>query len=231
MSDKKRILIIVTSHDKIDAEHPTGLWFEEFAVPYQLFQEQGHAVTVASPKGGQTPIDPRSLPNAEQAEAHASALQALQETQPLNQVKEEDYDAVFLPGGHGTMYDLPTPEVGQIISQFADAQKVVAAVCHGPAGLIEAMRSHDTPLVQGRKVTGFTNAEEQEVQLDKLMPFLLESRLRELGAEFEAVENWRDHVVVDGNLITGQNPQSSGSAAKAVIDALVASGRVEQLSK
>jgi putative intracellular protease/amidase len=228
MSDKKSILIIVTSHDQIDAEHPTGLWFEEFAVPYQLFLEQDYAVTVASPKGGQTPIDPRSVPNAEEAQAQASALQALKATQPLSQINAEDYDAVFLPGGHGTMYDLPTPEVGQVISQFAEAEKVVAAVCHGPAGFVDAKRSQGTPLVQGRKVTGFTNAEEQEVQLDKLMPFLLESRLRELGAEFEAADNWNDHVIVDGNLITGQNPQSSGSAAKAVIDTLVSSSRVEQ---
>lgn len=228
MSDQKSILLIVTSHDQIDAEHPTGLWFEEFAVPYQLFRQKGYFVTVASLKGGQTPIDPRSVPNAEQAEAHAEALQALKETQPLSSVNTDDYDAVFFPGGHGTMYDLPSSEVGQIASQFTEAQKVVAAVCHGPAGLVEAKRSDGTPLVQGRKVTGFTNAEEQAVELDKLMPFLLESRLRELGAEFVAASNWSDNVVVDGNLITGQNPQSSGSTAKAVIDALVSSSRVKE---
>jgi putative intracellular protease/amidase len=220
MSDRKTILIIVTNHDRIDAEHQTGLWFEEFAIPYQLFRERGYGVTVASPKGGQAPMDPRSVPNPEQAEAHAEALQALKETKPLSNLSVEDYDAVFFPGGHGTMYDLPSPEVGQIVSQFAEAQKVVAAVCHGPAGLVEAKNAEGTPLIQGRKVTGFTNAEEQAVELDKLMPFLLESRLRELGAEFVATPNWSDHVVVDGNLITGQNPQSSASAAKAVIDAL-----------
>ena len=228
MSDNKNILMIVTSHDQIDAEHPTGLWFEEFAVPYQLFREKGYVVTVASPKGGQTPIDPRSLPDAEQAEAQAEALQALKETQALGSVNVENYDAVFFPGGHGTMYDLPSPEIGRIVSQFADAEKVVAAVCHGPAALVEAKNSDGTPLVQGRKVTGFTNAEEQAVELDKLMPFLLESRLRELGAEFDAASNWSDHVIVDGKLITGQNPQSSGSAAKAIIDALVASSRVKE---
>lgn len=228
MSDNKNILMIVTNHDQIDAEHPTGLWFEEFAVPYQLFREKGYVVTVASLKGGQTPIDPRSLPDAEQAEAHAEALQALKETQPLSSVNAENYDAVFFPGGHGTMYDLPSPEIGRIVSQFADAEKVVAAVCHGPAALVEAKNSDGTPLVQGRKVTGFTNAEEQAVELDKLMPFLLESRLRELGAEFDAASNWSDHVIVDGKLITGQNPQSSGSAAKAVIEALVASSRVKE---
>jgi putative intracellular protease/amidase len=228
MSDRKTILMIVTSHDRIDAEHQTGLWFEEFAIPYQLFREQGYAVSVASLKGGQTPLDPRSVPNAEQAEAHAEALQALKETRPLSGANVNDCDAVFFPGGHGTMYDLPVPEIGRIVSQFAEAQKVVAAVCHGPAGLVEASNSDGTPLVQGRKVTGFTNAEEQAVELDKLMPFLLESRLRELGAEFVAASNWSDHVVVDGNLITGQNPQSSGSAAKAVIDALVSAGRIKE---
>jgi putative intracellular protease/amidase len=228
MIDQKTILMIVTSHNQIDAEHPTGLWFEEFAVPYQLFREQGYLVTVASLKGGQAPIDPRSAPNADHSEADAEALQELKETQPLSSVNVANYDAVFFPGGHGTMYDLPSPEVAQIVNQFADAQKVVAAVCHGPAALVEAKRSDGTPLVQGRKVTGFTNAEEQAVQLDQLMPFLLESRLRELGGEFVVASNWSDNVVVDGNLITGQNPQSSGSAAKAVIDALVSANPVKE---
>lgn len=228
MSEEKNILIIVTNHDQIDAEHPTGLWLEEFAVPYQLFREKGYLVTVASLKGGQTPIDPRSLPDAEQSEAHTEALQALKETQPLSRVNLQNYDAVFFPGGHGTMYDLPSPEIGQIVNHFADAKKVVAAVCHGPAALVEAKHSDGTPLVQGRKLTGFTNTEEQAVELDKMMPFLLESRLRELGAEFVGASNWSDNVVVDGNLITGQNPQSSGSAAKAVIDALVSSSQIKQ---
>lgn len=215
----KQILMVVTSHDRIDADHPTGLWFEEFAVPYQVFRQQGYAVTVASPQGGATPIDPRSQPQPEEAEAQSEAIAALQHTKPLSSIQAADYDAVFFPGGHGTMYDLPTAAVGAIVAEFVEADKVVAAVCHGPAALVAA-QSNGVPVVQGRRVAAFTNAEEQEVQLDKLMPFLLESRLQSLGAEVVTAPNWSDHTIVDGKLITGQNPQSSGSAAKAVIQAL-----------
>jgi len=220
MSDSKNILIIVTNHNQIDADHQTGLWLEEFAIPYQLFREKTYTITVASPKGGMAPIDPRSMPKPEEVEQYGAALQALQYTEPLSSVNIDQFDAVFFPGGHGTMYDLPVAEVGQVVSRFLDAQKIVAAVCHGPAALVNATQSDGTPVVKGRKVTGFTDQEEQEVELAELMPFLLESRLRELGAEFDAAPNWQDHVIVDGNLITGQNPQSSGSAAKAVINAL-----------
>jgi putative intracellular protease/amidase len=220
MSPQKHILMVVTNHSQIDADHPTGLWFEEFAVPYQRFRQQGYAVTVASPNGGAAPLDPRSLPSEEQAAAQADVLQVLEHTKAVSDVRVEDYDAIFLPGGHGTMYDLPTPAIGQLVGQFAAANKVVAAVCHGPAGLVNAVRSDGTPLVQGRRVAAFTNEEEREVQLDQLMPFLLETQLRELGADFIAAPRWSDHTIVDGNLITGQNPQSSGSSAQAVIDAL-----------
>lgn len=216
----KNILMVVTNHDKIDSNHPTGLWFEEFAVPYQLFREAGCAVIVASPKGGRAPIDPRSTPGANQAEVYAEPLQALQSTQPLNNMKVEDYDAIFFPGGHGTMFDMPVAAVGRIVGKFADAGKIVAAVCHGHAALVTATRSDGTPVVKGHKVTGFTNEEERGAQLDQLMPFLLESRLRELGAEYMSSSMWSNHVIVDGKLITGQNPQSSASAAEAVIDAL-----------
>lgn len=220
MSTLKHILMVVTNHDQIDADHPTGLWFEEFAIPYERFRQQGYDVTVASLKGGATPIDPRSVPSDDEAAVHAEALQVLQHTKSVSDIRADDYDAIFLPGGHGTMYDLPTPAIGQIVGQFAAADKVVAAVCHGPAGLVTATRSDGTPLVKGRKVTAFTNEEEQEVQLDRLMPFLLETRLRDLGAEFVPAPKWSDHTIVDGKLITGQNPQSSGSAAQAVIEAL-----------
>ncbi len=222
MADGKSILIVVTSHDTIDADHRTGLWFEEFAVPYKLFREHGYAITVASPKGGDTPIDPRSMEKYEATEANEAARAALLGTRKLDAgLKAEEFDAIFFPGGHGTMFDLPNDrEVQRLVSEFAQANKVLASVCHGPACLVGALLKDGTAVVRGRKVTAFTDNEERAVELDRHMPFLLETRLRELGAQFVPAENWKDHVVVDGTLVTGQNPQSSGSAAKAVIELL-----------
>ena len=219
MHDTKHILIVVTAHDRIDADHPTGLWFEEFAVPYRLFRDAGCRMTVASPKGGPAPLDPRSAPDAAHATEHADALRALAATRALREVRSDAFDAVFFPGGHGTMYDLPTADVGRVVADFAAAGKIVAAVCHGPAALTAAARADGTPVVRGRRVTGFTNEEERAVQLDRLMPFLLEDRLRALGAEYVAAAPWSDHVIVDGGLITGQNPQSSAGVARAVLAA------------
>lgn len=222
MSQPKSVLIVVTNHDRIDDTHRTGLWFEEFSEPYRIFREQGYHITVASPIGGPAPIDPRSEPGSIEESADVrDALDALRNTKRLDRVTPADFDAVFFPGGHGTMYDLPnTPAVAKVVGEFADHDKVLASVCHGPASLVNARRADGTPVVKGHRVTGFTNAEEAEVQLDKLMPFLLESKLRELGAEVETAANWADHVVVDGKLVTGQNPQSSASAARAVIGLL-----------
>jgi putative intracellular protease/amidase len=216
----QHILFIVTSHDRIDADHPTGLWFEEFAHPYEVFQKQGYRITVASPKGGKTPIDPRSTPTPEAANQYIEALRALDNTLPLTSVNPSDYDAVFMPGGHGTMFDLPTAQVGKIVGAFADADKIVAAVCHGPAGLIAAQRANGQPVVAGHRVTGFTNAEEDAAQLSDAMPFLLQDKLTELGATFIPSPMWNDHVVIDGKLITGQNPQSGRSTAEALVKAL-----------
>lgn len=217
MSQSAAILIIVTSHDRIDANHPTGLWLEEFAIPYRLFRASGHQVTVASPKGGAAPIDPRSL----EGDAGGAALAALAETLPLNVITPGQFDAVFLPGGHGTMFDLPhNGAVSRIIEAMAAAGKLVAAVCHGPAGLIGATAGNGLPLVEGCRLTAFTNAEERAVELDKQMPFLLETRLKELGAEFIPAGLWEEHAIRDGWLITGQNPQSSAAVAELVIRAL-----------
>ena len=219
---QQSILMVVTSHDAIDRDHPTGLWFEEFAIPYSLFRAQGYTVTVASPKGGETPIDPRSLENFESTADYEAALAALKDTRQVDASLHADaFDAIFFPGGHGTMFDLPAnADVQRLVGEFAQADKVLASVCHGPACLVGAMLRDGTPVVKGRKVTAFTDEEERAVELDAHMPFLLETRLRELGAEFVPAENWQDHVVVDGRLVTGQNPQSSGSAARAVIGLL-----------
>jgi putative intracellular protease/amidase len=223
MATSKRILIVVTSHDHIDATHPTGLWFEEFAIPYKEFLSQGFKIIVASPRGGDVPIDPRSEPKPEEAEQAAQARSVLQQTRSLSEVGATDFDAIFLPGGHGTMFDFPENTTLQhLLGEFVSQDKVIAAVCHGPAGLIGARLANGTPLVAGKTITAFTDNEERAVSLDQSMPFLLESRLRELGGHFVVQPNWSDHVECDGKLITGQNPQSSGSIAKAVIEALQA---------
>lgn len=221
MSDHTSVLMVVTSHDRIDAEHATGLWYEEFAAPFALFEQAGYRVTVASPKGGPVPIDPRSMPENPELAADQAAMAMLANTVSLDSVDAAAFDAVFFPGGHGTMYDLPdNPQVAALVGRFADEDKVVASVCHGPASLVGARRADGTPVVAGRRITAFTNAEEAAVELDALMPFLLESRLRELGAQVETSDNWADHIVIDGKLVTGQNPQSSASAARAVMQIL-----------
>lgn len=219
MPATEAVLMVVTSHDRIDADHATGLWFEEFAIPYGKFREAGYRVVVASPRGGDTPIDARSLENYQPSAANESAKAALRGTQELDaSVTAGEFAAVFFPGGHGTMFDLPdNPQVQRLVREFAEADKVIASVCHGPACLVGVMLKDGTAFVKGRKVTAFTDSEERAVQLDEAMPFLLESRLREQGASFVPAADWADNIVVDGKLVTGQNPQSSGSAADAVI--------------
>lgn len=217
------ILFVLTSASQIAPSEPTGLWLEEFAVPYNTFQQQGYHISVASVEGGEVPIDPRSQPDEQQQPAWSQAMQQLKNTRKLADINTSDYDAVFLPGGHGTMFDLPdNATLKQLLRDYASEQKVIAAVCHGPAGLVEATLEDGSPLVAGKTLTAFTNAEENEVGLSEQMPFLLETRLKELGANFVEQPNWTDHVQVDGYLITGQNPQSSESAAKAVIKVLSA---------
>ena len=210
--------MVVTSHNAIDATHPTGLWFEEFAVPYKALQEHGFTITVASPLGGNAPIDPRS---EDAAQNEASIRDVLQHTHKLTEVNAANFDAIFIPGGHGTMFDLPEDTTLQaLLKTFADTGKIIASVCHGPASLVGVRLADGTPLVAGKRLTAFTDDEERAAQLDTRMPFLLESRLRELGGVFIEKPNWSDHVERDGNLITGQNPQSSASVAQALIEAL-----------
>jgi len=217
---QKRILMVVTSHDEIQEGHKTGIWLSEFAEPYEIFRENGVQVVVASIKGGKAPIDPRSLDENNRAKWQ-DAIRELEQTLPLSDVSAEGFDALFLPGGHGTMFDFPDNEVLQTrVREFFESDRVVAAVCHGPSGLVNVKLSSGEYLVKGKRVTSFTNEEEREVQLDSVMPFLLEDRLRENGALFEAAPKWTDHVTVDGKLVTGQNPQSGASAAKKVLELL-----------
>lgn len=218
MSERKRVLVVVTSADRLDASHPTGLWLEEFAIPYAALRRAGHEVVAASVEGGAVPIDPASEEKSHPADAEARA--ALETTLPLAEVDAAAFDAVYFPGGHGTMVDFANRAVGDVASLFAAQDKPIAAVCHGPAALVAAVRPDGRPLVAGRRVAGFTNEEERESELEGKVPFLLESRLRELGAQVETRPPWSSHVVKDGGLITGQNPQSSAEVASALIEAL-----------
>lgn len=221
MPATKQILIVVTSHNRLADGTATGIWLEEFAIPYLEFTTQGCEVVVTSPQGGDVPIDPRSAPSSEAADRWGLARAALRKTQPLTAVVATPYAAIFLPGGHGTMFDLPgNATLQRLLGDFAAADKVIAAVCHGPVGLVGATLADGTPLVAGKRLTAFTDAEERAANLADQMPFLLESRLRELGAAFVAAPNWTDHSEQDGRLITGQNPQSSRSVARAILAAL-----------
>ncbi|WP_094604994.1 Protein/nucleic acid deglycase 1 [Sporomusa silvacetica DSM 10669] len=220
MQPSTKILMVVTSRDHLDNGHKTGLWMEEFAVPYLNFRAAGYEVTVASPLGGVAPINPGSIKGEVPAEWSAAA-NALQSTVKLSQVDYKQYAAVVLPGGHGPLFDLANdPLLASILKYFDSHNYIIAAVCHGPAGLISAMKAEGKPLVAGRRVTGFTNEEERIAGSDKMVPFALETKLRELGADFVSTDPWGDYVLVDGNLITGQNPQSSDSFAKAILEAL-----------
>jgi putative intracellular protease/amidase len=221
LAAEKAILMVVTSADRMTSGKPTGLWLEEFAVPYQLFRAAGFNVTVASPKGGAAPVDARSLTDAAKVRQWENAAAVLKTTIPLAQVKAEPYAAIFLPGGHGTMFDLPgNRNLKELLQQFLAANKVVAAVCHGPSGFVGVAGKDGKPLVAGKTITAFTDDEERAVALDKEMPFLLESKLRGEGAKFVVGEKWKSHVEVDGKLVTGQNPASSAATAEAVINQL-----------
>ena len=219
-----KILMVLTSHDQLGTTgRTTGFWLEEFAAPYFVFRDAGVQLTLASPKGGQPPIDPKSDLPENQTPAMArfkqdeEAQQALAHTVKLAEVQAEDFDTVFYVGGHGPMWDLAESPVSiALIESFYNADKPVALVCHAP-GVLHRVTYKGAPLVQGRRVTGFTNEEEEEVQLTKVVPFLVEDELKRLGAIFEKVPNWQPFAIVDGRLITGQNPASSTSAAQALL--------------
>jgi putative intracellular protease/amidase len=225
-----KILMVLTSHDKLgDTGRKTGFWLEEMAAPYYVFKDAGVDLTLASPKGGRPPLDPKSQdPNFQtditrRFEKDSAAESQLDKTVRLASVKQEDYDTVFYPGGHGPMWDLAEdPNSIKLIESFLAAKKHVALVCHAPGVLRHVKTPTGKPLVDGKKVTGFTNGEEADVGLTKIVPFLVEDELLRLGAIYSKVKNWGVYTITDGLLITGQNPASSGPAAKVLIDALKA---------
>ncbi len=229
MPASRHILLITTSHAELGTTgRHTGLWFEELATPYYAFLDAGATVDIASVAGGPVPIDPNSLAEGDKTPASVArfqrdpaAMRKLESSLPLATLKAADYDAVFLPGGHGTMWDLPASTALAALLSTAWAEgKVVSAVCHGPAGLVNARDVDGKPLVSGRRVAGFSNSEEDAAGLSKAVPFLLETRLRELGGRYEKGPDFQPFAVRDGRLVTGQNPQSSGKVAALVLQAL-----------
>ena len=220
-TESRSILILITGADEMPNGEPTGLWLEEFAVPYKLFTEAGYSVEVVTPQGGMAPIDPRSEPTLEKIAEWQMAIQRLGETKSLETVNSENCAAIFIPGGHGVMFDLATdPVVAKLIQEFSAQDKPIASVCHGPAALVNVVREDGAPLVEGKKVTAFSNVEEHAVELAEMMPFLLETKLRELGAKVKVKKEFKAFAVRDGNLITGQNPASSKAVAKLLIKSL-----------
>jgi putative intracellular protease/amidase len=228
--DMTKVLMVLTSHDRLgDTGQKTGFWLEEFAAPYYILKDAGLDVTLASPKGGQPPLDPKSDDPASQTEAmrrfkaDPEAQAALAGTAKLSDISPNDYDAVFYPGGHGPLWDLSDDRHSiALIEALYAAGKPVAAVCHGPAALRHAKARDGSPLVRGRSVTGFTNTEEAAVKLTDVVPFLVEDMLKENGGEFSRGADWQAYAVTDGNLITGQNPASSESTARALVAQLAA---------
>jgi putative intracellular protease/amidase len=221
-----RVLIVVTNHAELgETGAATGYFLSEVAHPWKVFTEAGHSVDFASPRGGYAPMDPKSFDLEDPVNREfwhtLDAVEGVVATQPLAAVDPTAYGAIFFAGGHGTMWDFPNSDVVQTkIATLYSGGAVVGAVCHGPAALV-GVEIDGQPLVKGRRIAGFTNAEEDAVELSDAMPFLLETRLRELGAEFVAAPNFSANVVVDGRLVTGQNPASATKAAEAIVELLL----------
>ncbi len=220
-----KVLFVLTSHSELgNTGMKTGFWVEEFAAPYYVMADEGVEVTIASPKGGQPPIDPKSeAPDAQtEATKRYYADRALKEritnTKKLAEVDAADFDAIFFPGGHGPMWDLyDNKDSIALIQDFWTAGKPVAAVCHAPSALLNVKDENGDPLVKGKKVTGFTNTEEEGVKLTDVVPYLLEDELKARGGKYSSGSDWSSHVVKDGMLITGQNPASSEKVAKELL--------------
>lgn len=221
-----KILIVLTSHDQLgDTGLKTGFWLEEFAAPYYVFADAGVEITLASPKGGQPPLDPKSdEPDFQTAATQRFKLDndaqaALANTLKLSDTSTVDFDAVFYPGGHGPLWDLAEDRNSiELIEAMHSSGRPVAAVCHAPAVLRHTKAPDGTSLVKGKSVTGFSNSEEDAVQLSDIVPFLLEDELKAIGANYTKGDDWQPYVVTDENLITGQNPASSELVAKTMLD-------------
>jgi len=222
-----KILMVLTSHDQLgNTGRKTGFWLEEFAAPYFVFRDAGVELTLASPKGGQPPIDPKSdvpenqTPAMSRFKQDETAQKALAATVKLAEMKSEDFDTIFYVGGHGPMWDLvDSPDSIALIESFYNSGKPVAAVCHSPA-VFHRVMYNGAPLVKGKRVTGFTNGEEEAVQLTKVVPFLVEDELKRIGGLYEKAADWESFEVVDGRLVTGQNPASSTAAARELMNVL-----------
>ena len=223
-----KVLIVLTSHDKLgDTGEKTGFWLEEFASPYYHLKDAGVQVTLASPHGGQPPLDPKShepdfqTDDTRRFEDDQAAQNELAKTAKLSEMKVEEFDAVFYPGGHGPLWDLHNNSNSiALIEGFIAAGKPVASVCHAPAVLLKARDQNGEPLVKGKNVTGFSNSEEAAVELTDVVPYLLEDQLLALGGVYQKVEDWNSLAVVDGLIITGQNPGSSAAVAEELVKAL-----------
>jgi putative intracellular protease/amidase len=219
-----KILMVLTSHDQLgNTGRKTGFWLEEFAAPYFVFTDAGVELTLASPKGGQPPIDPKSdlpenqTPAMERFKKDERAKKALSQTAKLADMKADAFDTIFYVGGHGPLWDLAESLVSiRLIESFYNTGKPIALVCHSP-GVLHRVTYKGAPLVKGKRVTGFTNSEEAAVELTDVVPFLVEDELKRLGGLFEKASDWQSFVIVDGRLITGQNPASSTAAAQALL--------------
>lgn len=223
-----KVLMVLTSHDQLgNTGRKTGFWLEELAAPYYAFKDAGAEVVLASPKGGQPPLDPKSnepdfqTEHTHRFEADADATAQLANTLRLDSISQADFDTVFYPGGHGPLWDLAESQTSiALIQSFIAANKPVAFVCHAPGVLRHVKTAEGRPLVEGKKVTGFTNSEEAAVQLTDIVPFLVEDELKAKGGVYSQGPDWGSYVVVDGLLITGQNPASSAQAATVLLKQL-----------
>lgn len=228
MATSKKILIVLTSHDRLgDTGEKTGFWLEELAAPYYVFKDEGAELTLASPAGGQPPLDPKSSSEDAQTddtrrfEDDAEAMEALANTVSLSEVTAEHFDAVFYPGGHGPLWDLVDDKTSiALIKAFWNAGKPVSAVCHAPIVLANVTMDNGAHLLKGKTVTGFTNGEEEAVGLTEVVPMLVEDTMKDRGARYTKGEDFAPFSVTDGRLITGQNPASSRAVAQSVLEAL-----------